>query len=195
MNRRARWSMRLRWVTVGMVALGAVGCGGGNISNPPETTGQSLSFTYYQKCIDPVLQAQLQVNQGGSISTNSCAGSGCHSSVNGTGGALRLVQGAAPVPAGTAVDAVRASDMYKNFFSSQGSSIPGSPTESRMLKKPLVQGVLPGGGLIFTTTRDPNARLIQYCISRPAPAGQDEFANADSMFTPPNAATGTCNTS
>ena len=149
MNRRARWSMRLRWVTVGMVALGAVGCGGGNISNPPETTGQSLSFTYYQKCIDPVLQAQLQVNQGGSISTNSCAGSGCHSSVNGTGGALRLVQGAAPVPAGTAVDAVRASDMYKNFFSSQGSSIPGSPTESRMLKKPLVQGVLHGGGLIF----------------------------------------------
>ncbi len=40
-----------------------------------------------------------------------------------------------------------------------------------------------------------NARLIAYWINRPAPEGQDEFStSAASMFTPPDPATGTCNT-
>ena len=37
--------------------------------------------------------------------------------------------------------------MYKNFYSAQGAVVLGSPTQSRLLTKPLVQGVLHGGGL------------------------------------------------
>ena len=80
-------------------------------------------------------------------------------------------------------------------MSSQGSSVIGSPTSSRLLTKPLVQGVLHGGGLIFLNDQDPNVRLLRYWISRPMPEGQDEFSTAgNALFTPADAATGTCNT-
>jgi hypothetical protein len=54
--------------------------------------------------------------------------------------------------------------------------------------------VLHGGGVIFASQDDPNAKLISYWISRPMPQGQDEFSTAaNSMFTPADAATGACN--
>lgn len=188
-------SKRILWAAVGAVVLGAAGCGGQDISNPPGETGQKLSFIYYQRCVEPVLQATLQVNQAGNLSTATCASGGCHSSVSGTGGALRLVPGAATIDPGSAADLIRASDVYKNFYSAQGSSLPGAPTQSRLLTKPLLLNVLHGGGQIFASQSDPNARLIAYWISRPVPEGQDEFSSAaDSMFTPENPTTGTCNT-
>ena len=56
-------------------------------------------------------------------------------------------------------------------------------------------GVLHGGGLIFPNENDPNAKLIKYWISHPAPLGQDEFSTAAyTMFTPNDPVTGTCNT-
>lgn len=180
-------------------------CGGGGnplgnaptIANPPASGGQKLSFVYFQKCINPIFLAQLQINQGGVVSTNTCASSGCHDDRAGTGGALRVVQGAQPVnladPANTP-DVVRASDMYKNFYSSQGSTVIGSPTQSRLLAKPLTLNVLHGGGVVFADANDANARLIAYWIGRPMPEAQDEFSSAaDSMFTPPDPATGSCN--
>jgi hypothetical protein len=152
--------------TVALVAA----CGGGgdnplgnppDIVNPPGGSGQSLSFVYFQRCINPLLVAQLSLPGGG---TGSCAASGCHDNANGTGGAFRTVATAAFVdltnPANTP-DAVRLTEMYRNFYSAQGSSVIGSPTTSRLLTKPLVQGVLHGGGVIFADTNDPNARLLQ----------------------------------
>ncbi|MDP1693259.1 MAG: hypothetical protein Q8L49_15130 [Burkholderiaceae bacterium] len=192
----------------GLLAAALVsGCGGGggnplgnppSIQNPPATGGQKLSFVYFQKCINPIFLAQLQINQGGVVSTNTCASSGCHDNSTGTGGALRVVQSAQAVdlsnPANTP-DVVRTSDMYKNFFSSQGSAVIGAPIQSRLLTKPLTLNVLHGGGVVFADQNDVNAKLIAYWISRPMPQGQDEFSSAsDSMFTPPNPATGTCNT-
>ncbi len=194
------------------VALGAAlllsiaGCGGGGsnpLSNPPSVEnpaaigGRKLSFVYFQKCINPILLASLQINQGGVVSTNTCASSGCHDNSTGTGGALRVVQSAQPVdlanPANTP-DAVRASDMYKNFYSSQGSAVIGTPLQSRLLTKPLTLNVLHGGGVVFADQSDANARRIAYWISRPMPQGQDEFSSAaDSMFTPADPATGACN--
>jgi len=180
-------------------------CGGGNplgnppsVENPPATGGQRLSFVYFQKCINPIFLAQLQINQGGVVSTNTCASSGCHDNSTGTGGALRVVQSAQTVdladPANTA-DVVRASDMYKNFYSSQGSTVIGAPLQSRLLTKPLTLNVLHGGGVVFADQNDANAKLIAYWIGRPMPQGQDEFSSAaDSMFTPQDAATGACNT-
>jgi hypothetical protein len=176
-------------------------CGGGNplgnppdVVNPPGGSGQSLSFVYFQKCVNPVLVTLLSLPSGG---TGSCASSGCHDNVNGTGGAFRTVATAAAVdlsnPANTP-DVVRTSEMYRNFFSAQGSTIVGSPTSSKLLAKPLVQGVLHGGGLIFADANAPGAKLLAYWISRPVQLGQDEFSNAAAMFTPPDPTTGTCNT-
>ena len=81
--------------------MGRRGGGGGDGSNPfdnaatvqnPAGTvgGQKLSFAYFQRCVMPILRAQLQVNINGTTALNSCAGSGCHDSTNGTGGALRI---------------------------------------------------------------------------------------------------------
>jgi hypothetical protein len=184
--------------------LTAAGCGGGgsnpldnpaDVSNPVGLTGQRLSFAYFQKCINPIFQAQLQINQNGVVSTNTCAGSGCHDNVSGTGGAFRVTASAPQVSLADSPAAIRQSDMYKNFYSSQGEVVVGSPAQSRLLNKPLVRGMLHGGGLIFANDQDPNVRLIQYWLSRPAPQGQDEFsASSASMFTPPDPATGVCNT-
>lgn len=205
MTRRLR-STALRAAAVAAVAAALLGgCGGGNpLSNPPTvqnpatTTGQKLSFEYFQRCINPIYLAELQINQNGVISTNTCASGGCHDNGTGTGGALRIVQSATLVdlsdPANTP-DVIRASDMYKNFYSSQGSTIVGSALQSKLLDKPLVEGVLHGGGLIFESVDDPNAKRIAYWINNPMPESQDEFSTAGaSLFTPPDPATGECNT-
>lgn len=186
---------------------GLASCGGGGsnplgnpptVANPPGQGGQKLSFIYFQKCINPIFLASLQSNSGGVISTNTCAGSGCHDTVTGTGGAFRVVQGATVVdlsnPANTP-DVVRTTDMYKNFYSAEGEVVNGSLTQSRLLAKPRLLNVLHGGGLIFTDDLDPNVKLISYWITHPVPLGQDEFsAAANNMFTPADPATGTCNT-
>jgi hypothetical protein len=203
-----RASARVVFAEVTLAALALAGCGGsgesnpfGNpplVENPASVSGQKLSFAYFQKCINPIFLAQLQINLGGAVSINTCASAGCHANATGTGGALRVEPAAQTVdladPANTA-DAIRASDMYKNFYSALGATVTGSPAQSRLLAKPLLLHVLHGGGLIFADDQDPNAKLIAYWISHPSPQGQDEFSNAsDSMFTPPNAQTGTCNT-
>jgi hypothetical protein len=201
---RASRAARAAFTVALSLALGACGGSGNPLDNPPTVQnpatagGQKLSFVYFQKCIQPIFIARLQVNQGGVISTNTCAAAGCHDNVSGTGGALRLVGAAQPVdlanPANT-VDVIRASDMYRNFYSAQGEVVFGAPLSSRLLTKPLLLNVLHGGGLIFTSQSDPNVRLIQYWITRPMPQGQDEFSSAaNSMFTPPDPNVGTCNT-
>lgn len=181
-------------------------CGGGSsnpldnpatVANPPGSGGQRLSYAYFQKCINPILIAQLPIPNGGG-STNTCAGSGCHDTTTGTGGAFRVVPGAQPLdvtdPTVTP-DVIRASDMYKNFYSAQGEVVLGSTTQSRILAKPLLLNVLHGGGLIFASDTDPNAQLIKYWISHPAPLGQDEFSTSTwAMFTPADPKTGICNT-
>ena len=190
-----------------LLAFALAGCGGGgdnpldnpaDIDNPLEVSGQKLSFAYFQRCINPILLAPLQVNRNGAISTNTCAGSGCHDNTTGTGGALRVVASAQPVdltnPANTP-EVIRASDIYKNFYSAQGSVVIGSASQSRLLAKPLLLNVLHGGGLIFESAQDPNAKLIEYWITHPAPQGRDEFSSAsDGLFTPPDPVTGKCNT-
>ncbi len=182
------------------IAASLTACGGGgsnpfdnpdNVNNRTLTAGQRLAFAYFQYCIQPILVSQT------------CAASGCHDSVNGTGGALRLVAGATPVPLSSTADTIRQSDMYKNFYSAQGSTAIGSPDQSKLLSKPLVRGMLHGGGQIFQNATDPNVKLIEYWIGRPTPQNQtdSEFAanTYSSMFTPaftpPSVpAPGTCNT-
>ena len=179
-----------------------VGCGGGGpldnpetVANPPGASGQKLSYTYFQRCVNPVLNTPLTIHINGTPSTSTCAAGGCHDNTSGTGGALRLLGAAPSVNLALPVDTVRASDMYKNYYSSLGETVVGSPEQSRLLNKPLVRNTLHGGGLIFEGADDAGARLIRYWINRPMPQGQDEFsAAANTMFTPADPATGTCNT-
>jgi hypothetical protein len=201
-NRRRAWALGRGLAPLAALAL--LACGGGSpIDNPADIEnaeggrGQKLSFAYFQKCIQPIYVASLPIVLNGVQSINTCASSGCHDNRDGTGGALRVVGDAAPVDLALAASdpaAVRETDMYRNYYSSLGSVLLNAPGDSRLLTKPLVRGVLHGGGLIFTGDEDPNAKLIRYWISRPAPEGQDEFSAAgDTMFTPPDPATGTCN--
>lgn len=177
-------------------------CGGGgaldnppDVANPPGEQGQKLSYVYFQRCVNPVLKAQLRVVINGVATVNTCASAGCHDNATGTGGALRLFGNAAVVDPALGAATVRASDMYKNYYSSLGETVVGSPDQSRIMNKPLVRGVLHGGGLIFDDVNTPEAKLIRYWISRPMPVGQDEFsAAANSMFTPADPVTGDCNT-
>ena len=194
-----------RSIIAAATLLASCGGGGSNpIDNPPLVTngtvqnGNTLAFAYFQKCVFPIFITQLQITLNGQSTTNTCAGAGCHAAATGTGGAFRLVPTAAPLdltdPANTPA-VIRASDMYKNFYSAQGEVVIGSTTQSRLLDKPLLLGVLHGGGLVFPSQADPNAKIIAYWLTHPSPTGQDEFSPATySMFTPPDPATGTCNT-
>lgn len=191
-----RHAKAVRGCAHGLVALVLAGCGGSNpldnpptVSNPANVSGQRLSFAYFQRCINPIFNTVL--------GNNTCAASGCHDDRDGTGGALRIVPNAAAIdvtnPANTP-DVIRATDMYRNFYSAQGMTLLSSPLDSRLLTKPLVRGVLHGGGQIFSNDQDPNVRRILYWISNPAPQGQDEFGTATyNMFTPADPNVGTCN--
>jgi len=184
----------------GLLLLGA--CGGGSplnnpppIQNPPDVGGRHLAFAYFQRCIYPIFLADLATPSG---STATCAGGGCHDNTTGTGGALRVIRGVATVdvtdPANTP-DVIRATDMYKSYYSAQGVTIPGEALQSRLLAKPLLLNMLHGGGQIFDDEDDANAKLIQYWIEHPAPRDQDEFSPATyGMFNPPDPNTGTCKT-
>ena len=200
-----------RYPGIAPLALAALtalaGCGGSGdpltnpatVSNPGAGNGQTLSYAYYQHCINPIFLAQLQIQLNGSTVTNTCAGAGCHASATGAGGAFRVVPAAQPLdvldPANTPA-VIRASDMYKNFYSAQSEVLVGSPTTSRLVAKPLLLNVLHGGGRIFSSVDDPHIALMAYWINHPVPLGQDEFSTANySMFTPPtDPNNGTCNT-
>lgn len=187
------------------LVLAACGGGGNPLSNPPTidnpatTTGQKLSFAYFQRCINPILLAELETHLDGKTSTATCASAGCHDNVSGTGGALRVI-GSAPVvdlsgDLASRADEIRDAPIYVSFYSAQASTVIGSPIQSRMLNKPLVRGTLHGGGLVFESAADPNAKLIEYWISHPMPAGQDEFGTAAAaLFANADIVNGACNT-
>jgi hypothetical protein len=170
------------------MALGLTSCGG--VDNPSTIGGQKLSFFYYQNCINPIFDKLLPIV--GTSLTNTCSGSGCHDNVAGTGGAFRIVPQLNPVtdyvnPAQPPAT-IRATNMSKNFYSSQGEADVSTPAQSRLIIKPLVQGVLHGGGQIFPNDQDQNVKLIRYWITHPVPEPQDEFSTGPAvanMFTPP----------
>ncbi len=200
-SRRPHWG---RAGLAGLVAAALLGaCGGGNpldnpddVQNPPGSSGRKLAYAYFQRCIFPIFLAQLPVHNGQGTAT--CAGGGCHDNTSGTGGALRVIRSATPLDVTDAAnthDVIRASDMYKNYYSAQGVTIPAQSLQSRLLAKPLLLNMLHGGGQIFEDEDDANAKLIQFWIDHPAPRDQDEFSTATyGMFSPPNPNTGTCRT-
>jgi len=202
-SRRRPARRRALLAAIGSIGLGLAACGGGNplgnpptVSNPSGALGQKLAFAYFQRCINPIFLALLPSPAGSG--TNTCAAAGCHDNATGTGGAFRIIPGAQIVdvtnPANTP-DVIRATDMYKNFYSAQGEVVIGVPSQSRLVDKPLLQNVLHGGGLIFASSQDPHIKLMEYWIDNPVPAGQDEFSTATyGMFAGNDPILGSCNT-
>lgn len=195
--------VRITFLLSVAAALGGCGGSGNPLDNPPlvsdtsGATGQSLSFAYFQRCINPIFLAALPspVQAG---ATNTCSSAGCHNDATGRGGAFRIIPGAQVVdvtnPANTPA-VIRATDMYKNFYSAQDETVINAPTQSLLINKPLLRDVLHGGGLIFASASDPHVVLMEYWIDHPMPAGQDEFSPAgNDLFTPADPLTGTCNT-
>jgi len=179
-------------------ALLMASCGGGGpldnpplVDNPPGTSSRKLSFAYYQKCVNPIFLAALQTTINGVVTTNTCAGAGCHANATGTGGAFRVIPEAAAVTLPASPATIRATDMYKNFYSAQSEVVLSAPAQSRLLAKPQLLNVLHGGGLIFESAADPNLKRIQFWIAHPQPQGQDEFSTTNDgvLFT-----SGACNT-
>jgi hypothetical protein len=187
-KRRAGGGAGRRAGAIAGLALAAAllqACGGGSpLTNPPDITndtvtgGQTLSFDYFQQCINPVFEELLPIP--GSSFTNTCAASGCHNNLNSSGGALRIISGAAQVSNFSDPTTIRNTEnMYKNFISAKGVTVIGSPTDSRLISKPRLIGVaFHGGGLIFDSDADVHVQLFRYWISHPVPAGQDEFSTA-----------------
>jgi hypothetical protein len=170
-------------VALGALALAACGGGGNPLTNPQAVdntadtqNGRKLSFTFFQKCVNDIFITPLPININGAVSINTCAGSGCHDQGNGTGGAFRVYGTATAVNLASTPEAIRATDMYRNYYSAQGEVIVGAALKSLLLDKPLVLNALHGGGLIFPNTDDPNVKIIRYWIEHPVPAGQDEFS-------------------
>ena len=167
---------------------GLGGCGGGAdpLGNPPAVAdsggavGTVLSFAYFQSCIDPILNAPHQITLNGTTITNVCSSSGCHALTTGRGAAFRVVPTATPVGLSDAPATIRAQPMYQNFFSAQAMTVVGDPSQSLLINKPLTRGVLHGGGLIFASAGDPNIAQMEFWISNPMPAGQDEFGTTGS---------------
>jgi predicted small lipoprotein YifL len=197
-------AVRGTFLAAALAAVALVGCGGGNpldnppeVANPPATGARKLSFAYFQRCVQPILVAQLSVTLNGVTTVNSCASAGCHDDTSGTGGALRVRGSAADVDLATAAamaEAVRQTDMYRNFYSAQGEVVFGNALASRLVAKPLVLNVLHGGGIVFDSVDDENVRILRYWIEHPMPEGQDEFSSAgNALFTPADALTGVCN--
>ncbi|MET0335479.1 MAG: hypothetical protein ABW190_14500, partial [Rhizobacter sp.] len=149
-----------------------------DIRNGTSTTASSLSFAYFQRCINPIFLASLPILGSNPPVSNTCAGAGCHDDANGTGGAFRVRPAAAPIPVPNLSDppaTIQATDMYKNYISAQGEVTFNSIPLSRLITKPLVRGVLHGGGQIFATDTDPNVQKLLYWMTNPVPVGQSEF--------------------
>ena len=182
------------WVAAAAVLIAGCGGSGNPLDNPQSVdnptgsvAGQKLSFAYFQYCIQPIVVKDLPINIGGTVSTNKCASSGCHDSVTGTGGSFRLVAGVTDVAVTGATeadkDALRATGMYRNYYSARAAAVVGSVSQSNLLNKPRVLGVLHGGGLIFLDGTDPNLKLMEYWITHPSPKSGDEFSDSSGMFT------------
>ena len=103
-------------------------------------TGQTLCYSDFEACIDPIFHGQ--------ITQRTCSASGCHSVYSGSGGAFKIYPDPAPGSA----------EMLANFFAAKAFANLTNPPQSKLLLEPL-QGISSvtgthAGGDIFPNTSD-----------------------------------------
>lgn len=171
------------WVSI--IALGALSLAGcGKVEQAPGSSGKTLCFDYYQRCVNRVF-ADVQMFGALPTATSNCTASGCHQAGVGPGGALKLHPGLSPFPL-TTPTADRSTQMYANFLSAKGSSNLTDSRQSFLIKKPLVE-VFHGGGKIFPDETVRGIQEFRFWISQKV---DDEFAaQCTSLFNPPASTT------
>ncbi len=168
----------MQWWLSGLVvcALGVVtACG--KVEQSASSSGKTLCFDYFQRCVNPVF-GDVQNNGAVPAATSNCSDSGCHQSGVGPGGALKLNPGLFPITLTTPAQD-RTTQMYANFLSAKGSSNLGSPRQSFLIKKPLVE-ITHAGGLIFPNDTAKGIREFQFWISQSV---DDEFGAQCALLT------------
>ena len=154
----------MQWFRAAWVAplLAVAACG--QVGVEQGATGGTLCFDYYQRCVDPVFNAVL-VNEGNVFT---CAASGCHQNPGSAGGAFKIFPGQVPLASIADPAQVHQAPIYANFLSAKGAAYLGAPRESFLIRKPLVEGVLHGGGRVFANDMAPGARQFLYWITNRA---------------------------
>lgn len=170
------------WVRVaGLCALATlVACG--QVDQTQGSSGKTLCFDYYQRCVNRVFNDTLTY---GGISASNCSASGCHQAGVGPGGKFKVdpVLSASPL---TTPEQDRLTPMYDNFRSAKDSVNFNDPRQSLLIKKPLVE-VSHAGGQIFT---DPTARGIREFLFWASRSVDDEFdIQCPNLFNPPASTT------
>lgn len=170
------------WVRVAALCVPAMLAACGQVDQTQGSSGKTLCFDYYQRCVNRVFD---NTPTYGGISASSCSASGCHQAGVGPGGAFKINPGLAPLSLTTPAQD-RATQMYANFLSAKGSANLNDPRQSFIIKKPLVE-VFHGGGPIFADATAIGVREFQFWISQNV---DDEFgAQCPSLFNPPASTT------
>ncbi|GMR20824.1 MAG: hypothetical protein BMS9Abin36_1421 [Gammaproteobacteria bacterium] len=144
---------------VGAILILVTGCEAVTVEDGPG--GNTLCFNYFQSCINPILDEN--------IAGKTCSASGCHRQGEAFGGAFRTDP--------TAADG--STEMLANFISAKGATNLNNAANSKLLTKPLVSGILHGGGVVFTTA-DPQYSEILYWINNSVTAQDDPIC--DNLF-------------
>jgi len=157
----------------GVVASGLflAGCGaevnGGAVAN----NGQTLCFSDFENCINPIFNTPMQNRTG---QTNiQCASGGCHEIGGGFAGSLRLYPNILP---GT-LDPTEQSRLQTNFLSTLANANLGNPSSSKLLLKPLVgnsgNNDAHSGGDILPNNSDPCYSAILAWVTNRVPDQAD----------------------
>jgi hypothetical protein len=170
-ERRAR--IHKGWLWKVLLAVGPLfaGCGadvgGGSAAN----NGQTLCYSDYVTCINPIFNAAMQNRTG---QTNiQCASGGCHEVGAGFAGSLRVYPN---IPSNT-VDPTELSQLQANFISSLAIANLGNPVSSKLLLKPLVgnngNNDNHTGGDLFPNNMDPCYSAVLAWITNSVPDQAD----------------------
>lgn len=177
----------MRWWVSGLVlcAFGTLAACG-KVEQAPGSSGKTLCFDYYQRCVNPVFN-NVQMFGAVHVATSNCSDLGCHQVGVGRGGALKLHPIAdAPIIdlSMTTPDQARTTPMYANFLSAKGSSNRSNPRQSFLIKKPLVE-VFHGGARIFPNDTARGVQEFEFWISNSVDENDEFGAQCAMLFNPP----------
>ena len=159
------------WVVPG-IGLLLSGCGVDVGSGSAANNGQTLCYSDYVACINPIFNADMTNRTGQPIQ---CASGGCHEVGGGFAASLRIYP-----------NTVDADQLLINFTSSLANANLGNPVASKLLLKPLVGNAgnndAHSGGDILPNTSDACYSAILAWITNSVP---DQTDAACGSCTPP----------
>ncbi len=125
-----------------------------NVEVSDQNTGDTLCFSYFSQCVNPIFDKVIT----GPLSCSGSGGAACHNVAGGVGGTFKI----------HAFAQTNTAEMQGNFFSAKAFANLGTPAQSLLLRKPLANsGVNHGGGDVFPDTSHVDYQTIIRWISLP----------------------------